>query len=107
MYSWLKRLLSEAIAAVNGTIAAWFKRNLAGTSAICADSVKHHSLFASAGRILLARGAAILAALRFVGEPFFCKEFLLAGGEGEVLSAIFADDGFVAEHLIPFFFLFY
>ena len=106
MYSWLKRLLSEAIAAVNGTIAAWFKRNLAGTSAICADSVKHHSLFASTG-ILFARGAAILAALRFVCEALFGKEFLLAGGEGEVLSAIFADDVFVAKHLRPFFFLFY
>ena len=96
-------LSAEAVAAVNGTITARFKRNLAGTSAICADGVKHHSLFASAGRSLLARGAAIFAALRLVGEPFFRKKFLLAGGEGEVLSAIFADDDFVAKHELPSF----
>jgi hypothetical protein len=96
-------LSAEAVAAVNGTIAARFKGNLAGTSAICADGVKHHSLLAPAGGILLARSTAIFAALRFVGKPFFREEFLLAGGEGEVLSAIFADDVFVAKHELPSF----
>jgi hypothetical protein len=59
-------------------------------------------LFAAAG-VLLARDTAILAALRFVGKPFFRKELLLAGGEGEVLSSIFANNDFVAKHVIPSF----
>ena len=95
-------LPAEAIAAVNRFVAARFKRNFAHAAAICADSVVHHALLVAAG-VLLARGTAILAALRFVGKAFFRVEFLLAGGEGEVLSAIFADHDFVVKHLIPSF----
>ena len=103
LYGCLRRELSaEAIAAIHRSVAARLERNLAGASAISADCVKHHALFAATGA-LLARGAAIFAALRFVGEPFFREELLLAGGEGEVLPAIFADDDFVAKHVIPSF----
>ena len=96
----MSKLSAEAIATVNGAIATRLKRNLAGTTTICADCVIHDTLFAAAGA-LLAGDAAIFAALRLVGKSFFRKKFLFAGGEGEVLSAIFADDDFVAIHVLP------
>ena len=102
----MSKLSAEAIATVNGAIATRLKRNLAGTTTICADCVIHDTLFAAAGA-LLAGDAAIFAALRFVGKPFFRKEFLFAGSEGEVLSAIFADDDFVAIHVLPTFLYFF
>ena len=98
MYSWLKRLLSEAIAAVNGTIAARFEGNLAGSAATGADRIEHLAGFAAAGSLLTGR-AARLAALRFVRKALLGVEFLLAGSEGEVLAAVFANQGFVAEHV--------
>jgi len=94
----LLKLLSEAIAAVDGTIAARFEGNLAGTAATGADCVEHLAGFAAAG-ILLTGGAARLATLRLVGETLLGVEFLLAGSEGEVLAAVFADQSFVAEHV--------
>ena len=45
--------------------------------------------------------AAGFAALRLIGEAFFSKKLLLVGGEGEFLSAIFADDRFVLAHVVP------
>ena len=95
-------LLTEAVAAVDRTIVARFEGNLAGLATLRADRVEHGpSAAAVAGILLLARGSAILAALRFVGKTFFGEEFLLAGSEGEILSAIFADQGLVAVHWIP------
>ena len=91
------QLLAEAVGAVDRTVRTGLEGNLAGLSAACADRIIHLTV-AAAGRALLAGRTAGFAALRFVGEPFFRVEFLLAGGEGEALSAIFADDGFVAEH---------
>jgi len=93
------QLLAEAVAAVNRTVGTGLEGNLAGFAAACAGCVIHLTVAAAAtGRALLAGGAAVLAALGFIGEALFCVEFLLAGGEGEAGSAIFADDGFVAEH---------
>ena len=93
------QLLAEAVAAVNRTVGTGLEGNLAGFAAACADRVIHLTVAAAAaGRALLAGRTAILAALGFIGETLFRVEFLLAGGEGEALSAIFADDGLVAEH---------
>ena len=93
------QLLAEAIAAVNRTIRAGLEGDFAGFAAACAGCVIHLTVAAAAaGRTLLAGRTAILAALGLIGETLFRVEFLLAGGEGEALSAIFADDGLVAEH---------
>ena len=92
------QLLTEAIAAVNRTIRAGLEGDFAGFAAACAGCVIHLTVAAATGRALLAGGTAILAALGLIGETLFRVEFLLAGGEGEALSAIFADDGLVAEH---------
>ena len=92
------QLLAEAVAAVNRTVGTGLEGNLAGFAAACAGCVIHLTVAAATGRALLAGSAAVFAALGFIGEALFCVEFLLAGGEGEALSAIFADDGLVAEH---------
>ena len=95
----LGNLLAEAIAAVDWTIRTGLEGHFAGFAATGTDRIVHLTVAAAAtGRALLAGSAAIFAALGLIGEAFFRIEFLLAGGEGEALSAIFADDGFVAEH---------
>ena len=92
-------LLAEAVAAINRTVGTGLEGNFAGLAAACADRVIHLTVAAATtGRALLAGGTAILATLGLIGETLFRVEFLLAGGEGEAGSAIFADDGFVAEH---------
>jgi hypothetical protein len=95
------QLLAEAVAAVNRTVGTGLERNLAGFAAACAGCVIHLAVAVTTGRALLASRTARFAALGFIGETLFRVEFLLAGGEGEAGSAIFADDGFVAEHEIP------
>jgi hypothetical protein len=92
------QLLAEAVAAVDRTVGAGLERNLAGLAAACAGCIVHLTVAAATGRALLASRTAGLAALGFIGETLLGVEFLLAGGEGEAGSAIFADDGFVAEH---------
>ena len=71
------------------------ERNLAGFSAAGAHGVVH---LAGAAGGFFACVTAGFAALRFVGEPFFGVEFLLARRKGEFLSAILADEGFVVVH---------
>ena len=92
------QLLAEAVAAVNRTVGTGLERNFAGLAATCADRIIHLTVAAATGRALLTGRAAVLATLGLIGETLFRVEFLLAGGEGEALSAIFADDGLVAEH---------
>ena len=78
------------------------ERNVAGTAAGSAYSVKHLALAALAVVGSTFAGiAAGFAALRLIGEALFSKKLLLVGGEGEFLSAIFADDRFVLEHVVP------
>ena len=87
-------LFTEAIAAVDRTVCTGLERNFAGTAAGSAYSVKHLALAA-----LAVVGSTF--ALRLIGEALFSKKLLLVGGEGEFLSAIFADDRFVLEHVVP------
>ena len=89
--------LVVAIAAVNRTIHGRTERNFRFLTTISAYCFEHlaglaaiHAGFASC--------TASRATARLIGETLFRVEFLLAGGEGEAGSAIFADDGFVAEH---------
>jgi len=95
-------LSSEAVATINGTVVARFKRDLAGVAALCTNCSVHLTGVAiAAGVVAFACIATGFAALGFIGKALFCKKLLLAGGESELLSAIFADDGFVVKHLIP------
>ena len=91
--------ISEAIAAVDGTIGARLEGNLAGLSALCADCVKHLTCTVMVGIFTLC--AAFLATLRLVGEALLGVKLLLAGSEGEFLSAFLADQGLVCVHEIP------
>ena len=96
---------SEAVAAVDRFVTARLERNLASLPAFRANCVKHHALSAVIAASVVTRMllciSARLAALGFVGETLFGVELLLAGSKGELLSAIFADDGLVAVHEIP------
>ena len=95
-------LFTEAIAAVDRTVCTGLERNFAGTASGSAYSVKHLALAALAVVGSTFAGiAAGFAALRLIGEALFSKKLLLVGGEGEFLSAIFADDRFVLEHVVP------
>ena len=79
--------------------------NLAGVAALGADRFEHLAGCAGSGvtASVLAVGSACLASLRLVGEALFCVKLLLAGSKGEFLSAIFADQYFVAVHRLPSF----
>ena len=73
------------------------ERNLAGVAALGANGVKHLTRAAFAA-LCLTVCTASLTSLRLVGETLLCVKFLLAGSKGEFLSAIFADQSFVAVH---------
>ena len=90
----------KALAAVNGTILTGLERNLTFLAAGCANCVIHLAL-ASVAAGCLAGVAAGLATKRLVGETLFSIELLLSGSEGELLSAILADQNLVVVHEIP------
>ncbi|HWP22017.1 MAG TPA: hypothetical protein VN417_04660 [Candidatus Cryosericum sp.] len=100
---------SEAIAAFNRSVGGWLERNLTGLPALCANRIVHltgcivtvAAIAGTAIGVTLTSNPAGLAALRFIRKAFFGEKFLLVGSKGEFLSAIFADDGLVAVHLIP------
>jgi len=92
--------ISEAIAAVNRTVGAGLKGNLALLAALGANGVKHLT-FAALTVSILSCHAAISAALRLVSETFFSVELLLTCSKSEFLSAILADEGLVFVHLVP------
>ena len=80
--------LSEALAAVDGTIGFGLKGNLGLSAASCANSGKE--LTGTAGGVL-ASVAACLAALGLVLEAALCIEFLFTGGENELITTFFAN----------------
>jgi hypothetical protein len=79
--------LSEAGAAVNGTIALGLEGHLGLAAALSADSGE--VLTGTAGSVL-ASVAAGLAALGLVLETALCVELLLTGGEHELFATLFA-----------------
>ena len=94
------RALSEAVAAVHGSIAAGLKRHLGGATALRADGCVHPTRGCSvtavaASALHLPGGAAAGAALGLVGKPAACMELLVFGGEDEFRSAVHAGQGFV------------
>ena len=79
--------LSEALAAVHGTVGLGLEGNLSLTAATGAGSSEE--LTWATGSIL-AGVTACLAALGLVLEAALCVEFLLTGGENEFAAALFA-----------------
>ena len=90
----------KALAAVYGTILTGLERNLTFLATGCANSCIHLAL-ASVTACCLAGITAGLATKRLVGETLFSVEFLLSCSEGELLSAILADQNLVVVHEIP------
>ena len=80
--------LSEALAAVDGTIRLGLKGNLSLATASCANSGEVLTGTASS---VLASVTASLAALGLVLEASFSVEFLLACGENEFSTTFLAN----------------
>jgi hypothetical protein len=107
IYAWQKSVVSvaEAVVAVDGAIIVGLKGNLAGLTALGANSVEHLAGRSSTLTALCLAGiAAIAASLGLVGEALLCVELLISGGENEFASAILADNGLVSVHGIPLLF---
>jgi hypothetical protein len=90
----------EALAAVDGTIVVGLEGNLALLATVSAYSVEHLAS-GSLATACLARLTALTASLGLIGEALLSVEFLLAGRENELLSAILADQCLVSVHVIP------
>ena len=80
--------LSEALAAVHGTVGLGLEGNLCLAAATAAGSGEE--LTGTTG-IVLACVTASLAALGLVLEAALCVELLLTGGENEFVAALFAN----------------
>ena len=80
--------LSEALAAVYGTVGLGLEGNLCLAAATGASSGEE--LTGATGGVL-ASITASLAALGLVLEAALCVEFLLTGGENEFVAALFAN----------------
>ena len=89
---------SEAVAAVYRSVGLGLKRNLGLVAASGADSGEE--LTGSSGSVLASITAG-LAALGLVLEATLSVEFLLTGGEYELLSALFTDQSLVFKHCFP------
>ena len=89
-FSWqLSSSVCEAIAAVDGTVAAGLEGDLAVLAALGANCIVHDALGTSSDT--LAGCTAGSAALGLVLEAALCVELLLTGGEDELLAAILAN----------------
>ena len=93
--------LGEAVAAVNRTVFSGLEGNLAGCTALSANSLEHlaGSSALVAASCSLASVTAALAALGLVGEAFFCVESLFISGENEFNTAVLTSESFVVVHL--------
>ena len=88
--------LSEALAAVYGTVGLGLEGNLCLAAAACASSGEELTGTAS---IVLTCIPAGLAALGLVLEATLCVEFLLTCGEYKLVTAILARQCLVLKHL--------
>ena len=92
----------EALAAVNGSVAAGLESELSFAATLGANC---HEILALASLSILSLVAACLAALRLILEALFSIELLLARREDEFLAAISACEGYVLVN--DFFSIFY
>src|SRR5438552_12601636 len=101
-------LALEAVAAVHGLVAARLERHFGRSAAAAARRPEHLALAAA----VVARAAAAAAFGRFTGGPaigatarlvleaFLSVEFLLAGSERKLLTAVHACDQLIGIHLV-------
>ena len=87
--------LCKAFAAKNSSVITGLEGNLCLAATLAASSYKEFSFAFSS---LLTCNTAILAALGFVYETFFCEEFLFACGEYKFITAFFACESLVFVH---------
>jgi hypothetical protein len=80
--------LSEALAAVYGTVGLGLEGNLCLAAAACAGSGEELTGTTGAGFPSVAAG---LAALGLILETTLCVELLLAGSEYKFVAALFAN----------------
>jgi len=92
----------EALAAVNGSVAAGLESELSLAATLRANC---HEILALASLSILSLVAACLAALRLILEALFSIELLLARRKDEFLAAISACEGYVLVN--DFFSIFY
>ena len=88
--------LSEALAAVDRTIALGFERNL---SLAAAGSAGSSEVLAGTAGSILASVTASLAALGLILEAALSVEFLLTSGENELVTALFAHQSLIFVHV--------
>jgi hypothetical protein len=87
---------SKALAAIYSLTLGGVERNLAFLTAVCTNSREHLSC---ALCTVLAGITACLASLGLVLEALLCIEFLLTGGEHEIVAAILALECLVLVHV--------
>ena len=92
-------LRRKAFAAVNSLAFGRFEGHLALLAALSADGRKH---FSRTLLPILSCSTALFASLGLVFKAFGCVEFLLTGGEHEILATIFALQCLVLEHTFSF-----
>jgi hypothetical protein len=81
----------KAIAAIHGSVIGRLEGDLCRLTALGANSVKQFSLrLSNRGAAILSCITAISASLGLILEALFSIEFLLAGSENKLLSAVFA-----------------
>ena len=83
-------------AAVHRSVVAGLEGDFRLAAALCADAGEQLSLALSA---VFLGGAALFAELRLVLEALFSVEFLLTGGEHELVAALFASQCDVFVHV--------
>ncbi len=86
----------EALAAIYRLSIRGIERNLTVLAALSANSVEH---FSRASCTVLSCVTASLASLGLVVESLLCVEFLLTGGEHEIIAAILALECLVLVHV--------
>ena len=85
----LSAMLVEAVTAINRTVVLRLEGHLGLLAAVCASDLEHLALLAAiAGAATLV--AAVTAACRLILETLLSIEFLLTGGESELLATLFA-----------------
>jgi len=103
----------EAIPAIDGLVAAGLERHFGRTAAAAASRAEHLPLTAAAAATAVkaltaaatalgrfTRRSAIGASARLILETLLGVEFLFAGSEGELLSAVHTCDELIGIHLV-------
>ena len=91
-------MISEAVAAVHGLVAARLEGNLSLLAAISANRGVHLTLRTSVAILSAERRTALRAAARLILEAFLRIESLLGSSEHEFFAAVTASEGFILIH---------